>query len=80
MSAAFLCKEVSINPSQTKHAESYEEMTNYNMVQDLNIESSFQDIHSSQKVILHNKMLSVNSIHFRFFIERKGQFLDFSVL
>ena len=51
MFAAFLCKEEAIMPSQTKHAESEEDMTNCDIVQDL--ESGLQDIQSSQKVILN---------------------------
>ena len=79
MFAAFFCKEETISPSQTKNAESDEEIINYNAVQDLNIESSFLDNYSTQKVILNNTILSINQILFRFFIERKGQFLDCSV-
>ena len=50
MFAAFLCTEKAINPSQTIHAESEEEMTSYHIVPDIDIESSLQDIQSSQKV------------------------------
>ena len=50
MFAAFLCTEKAINPSETIHAESEEEMTNYHIVPDIDIESSLRDIHSSQKV------------------------------
>ena len=60
MFAAFFCKEETISPSQTKNAESDEEIINYNAVQDLNIESSFLDIYSTQKVILNNTILSMN--------------------
>lgn len=78
MFADFLCKEVTISPSQTKHAKSEGEISNCNIEQELDIESGLQDIHSSQKVIL-NISINKNSILFRFFTERKGQFLDFSV-
>ena len=77
MFAAFLCKEEAIMPSQTKHAESEEDMTNSDIVQDL--ESGLQDIQSSQKVILNKTFRKKKSTLFRFFIERKGQYLDFSV-
>ena len=60
MFAAFFCKEETISQSQTKNAESDEEIINYNAVQDLNIESSFLDIYSTQKVILNNTILSMN--------------------
>ena len=77
MFAAFLCKEEAIMPSQTKHEESEEDMTNSDIVQDL--ESGLQDIQSSQKVILNKTFRKKKSTLFRFFIERKGQYLDFSV-
>ena len=60
MFAALFCKEETISPSQTKDAESDEEMINYKVLQDLNIESSFQHIYSTQKVILNNTILSMN--------------------
>ena len=43
MFAGFLCKEVTINPSQTKHAESEGEI--------LDLESGLQDIDSSRIIL-----------------------------
>ena len=65
MFAAFLCQEEAIIPSQTKLAESDEQVISYkyDIIKDLNIESSFQDIYSSQKVILNNKIF-INTVNY----------------